>query len=38
MVKYVTLLFRRARMSREEFSRYWKNTHAPREGYLSAVR
>ena len=29
MIKYVTVLFRRAGLSREEFSRYWKNTHAP---------
>jgi uncharacterized protein (TIGR02118 family) len=29
MIKYVTVLFRRAGMSREEFSSYWKNTHAP---------
>ena len=29
MIKYVTVLFRKAGMSREEFSSYWKNTHAP---------
>ena len=29
MIKYVTVLSRRAGMSREEFSNYWKNTHAP---------
>jgi uncharacterized protein (TIGR02118 family) len=29
MLKYVTVLSRRAGMSRQEFSGYWKNTHAP---------
>jgi len=29
MIKYVTVLFRREGMSREEFSNYWRNTHAP---------
>jgi uncharacterized protein (TIGR02118 family) len=29
MIKYVTVLSRRAGMSREEYSNYWKNTHAP---------
>ncbi len=29
MIKYVTVLVRKQSMSREEFSRYWKNTHAP---------
>ncbi len=29
MIKYVTVLFRRAGMSREEFRSYWKYTHAP---------
>lgn len=29
MIKYVTVLFRRAGMSREEFRSYWKDTHAP---------
>jgi uncharacterized protein (TIGR02118 family) len=29
MIKYVTVLFRRAGMSREECSSYWRNTHAP---------
>jgi uncharacterized protein (TIGR02118 family) len=29
MIKYVTVLFRRAGMSREAFSSYWKTTHAP---------
>ncbi len=29
MIKYVTVLSRRAGMGREEFSSYWKNTHAP---------
>jgi hypothetical protein len=29
MIKYVTVLFRREGMSREEFGRYWKDTHAP---------
>jgi uncharacterized protein (TIGR02118 family) len=29
MIKYVTVLSRRAGMSREDFSNYWKNTHAP---------
>jgi uncharacterized protein (TIGR02118 family) len=29
MIKYVTVLFRRPGMSREDFSSYWKNTHAP---------
>ncbi len=29
MIKYVTVLFRREGMGREEFSSYWKNTHAP---------
>jgi uncharacterized protein (TIGR02118 family) len=29
MIKYVTVLSRREGMSREEFSNYWKNTHAP---------
>ena len=28
MIKYVTVLFRKEGMSREEFSRYWKDTHA----------
>jgi uncharacterized protein (TIGR02118 family) len=28
MIKYVTVLSRRAGISREEFSNYWKNTHA----------
>jgi uncharacterized protein (TIGR02118 family) len=29
MIKYVTVLFRKAGISREEFSSYWKNIHAP---------
>ena len=29
MIKYVTVLVRKQSMSREEFSRYWKTTHAP---------
>jgi hypothetical protein len=29
MIKYVTVLSRRAGTSREEFSSYWKTTHAP---------
>jgi uncharacterized protein (TIGR02118 family) len=29
MIKYVTVLSRRAGLSREEFSNYWRNTHAP---------
>jgi uncharacterized protein (TIGR02118 family) len=29
MIKYVTVLSKREGMSREEFSNYWKNTHAP---------
>ena len=29
MIKYITVLSRRAGMSREEYSNYWKNTHAP---------
>ncbi len=29
MIKYITVLSRRAGMSREQFSRYWKTTHAP---------
>ena len=29
MIKYVTVLFRRAGMSRKEFSDYWRYTHAP---------
>jgi hypothetical protein len=29
MIKYITVLSRRAGMSREEVSSYWKNTHAP---------
>jgi uncharacterized protein (TIGR02118 family) len=29
MIKYVTVLFGRADMSREEFRSYWKYTHAP---------
>lgn len=29
MIKYITVLFRKEGMSREEFSSYWKDTHAP---------
>jgi uncharacterized protein (TIGR02118 family) len=29
MIKYVTVLSSRGGMSREEFDRYWKDTHAP---------
>jgi uncharacterized protein (TIGR02118 family) len=29
MIKYVTVLFRRAGMSREAFRNCWRNTHAP---------
>jgi len=29
MIKYVTVLFSRAGMSREEFRSYWKYTHVP---------
>ena len=29
MIKYVTVLHRKEGLGREEFSSYWKNTHAP---------
>jgi uncharacterized protein (TIGR02118 family) len=29
MIKYVTVLVRKQTMSREEFDRYWKTSHAP---------
>jgi uncharacterized protein (TIGR02118 family) len=29
MIKYITVLSRRAGTSREEFSSYWRDTHAP---------
>ncbi len=38
MIKYVTVLSRRARMSREAFSGYWKNTHAPTLQQIPGLR
>ena len=37
-IKYVTVLFRRAGMSREEFRNYWRNTHAPILKEISGLR
>ncbi len=38
MIKYVTVLFRRNGVGREEFSSYWKDTHAPILRQIAGLR